>query len=97
MTEGLLTRELYSLIAPALLHAWRVFVPRGTRGPQLDMRRLNDTIAREGQALGRVAETGKSRDFDHYLGSGPQPHLAFMLSTKAGSDLSNAFTGNGLE
>ncbi len=80
LTEGLLTRELYSLIVPALLHAWRVFVPRGTRGPELDLSRLTDTIDREGQALGRVADSRKSRDFDRYLKSGPQPELAFILS-----------------
>ena len=80
LTEGLLTRELYALIVPALIHAWRVFVPRETRGPRLDLSRLTDTIGREIQGLRRVAETKKSRDFDRYLRSGPQPELAFMLS-----------------
>ena len=80
LTEGLLTRDLFALIVPAPHHAWRVFVPCGTRGPGLDMRRLTDTIGREIQGLRRVAETKKSREFDRYLRSGPQPDLAFMLS-----------------
>ena len=81
LTEGLLPKELLALIVPPLIHAWRVFVPRETRGPELDMSRLTDTIDREVQALRRVAEAKKSRDFDRYLRSGPQPELAFMLSS----------------
>jgi hypothetical protein len=80
LTEGLLTRDLYALIVPSLHHAWRVFVPRGMRGPQLDMRRLTDTIGIEVQGMRRVAETKKSSDFNRYLRSGPQPELSFMLS-----------------
>jgi hypothetical protein len=80
LTNGLLTKETFALIVPALLHAWRVFVPRETHGPQLDLSRLSDTIDREVQGLRRVADTRKSKDFDRYLKSGPQPELAFMLS-----------------
>jgi hypothetical protein len=80
LTESLLTQELYALIVPAILRAWRVFVPREMRGSVLDMRRLTDTIGREVQGMRRVAETNTSSDFDRYLKSGPQPDLAFALS-----------------
>jgi hypothetical protein len=78
-TEGLLPRDLFALMVPALIHAWRMFVPCGTRGPELDLERLQTTIGREVKHLARVLEKSRTGDFESFLHSGPQPALTSTL------------------
>jgi hypothetical protein len=79
-TVGLLEDEGFTLLAPFLVMAWEVFVPRGTRGPDIETRALQLRIRAELEGVLRALKTGATETFARQFESGSQPALTGMLT-----------------
>jgi hypothetical protein len=65
---------------PLLIQIWFVFVPPGTRGPELDQDSLKRAILAEMETIAGIISNRSAKEFEEYFGTGPQPVLAGMLA-----------------
>jgi hypothetical protein len=79
VTEGLLDDEAFTLLVPFLVMVWEVFVPRGTRGPQLEPERLVAGIQREIKGIFEALKAKSESAFERRFFSGSQPALTGTL------------------
>ncbi len=78
-TAGLVDDHSFSLLIPLLVQIWLVFVPPGTRGPNLSAPTLRSAIEHEMHEFLQVLQRKNQGAFDRYLEHSPQRALAEVM------------------
>jgi hypothetical protein len=76
VTADLVDDDSFALLIPLLAQVWFVFVPAGTRGPNLPRAVLRDAIQREAFSLLDAVKAKSPAALERFMQSGPQPALA---------------------
>ncbi len=89
ITADSIDERMFRILVPSLIHIWLLFVPIGTRGPELNIERLTHGISKESQLIKEAMNQGSQAAYNLIMRSGPQPEavefMIAMLTSSLGS------------